>query len=194
MSNGNSSPPQGATLPTEIYCSLAGPVDQAMVQRVFNSMAIAINGGVKTIHMLLQSGGGGVAEGVGLHNYFKSLPLDLHFYNGGTISSIAVIVFLGAGQRYASANATFMIHKTHSPAGMPSTQAARLHGLANSYEIEDRRTRSILETGIPGLSQSQFDHHLDTELPFDANEALGCGLITGIQDFRVPPGHMLSNI
>ena len=187
-------PPQQLKLPQEIYLSLAGPIDQAMVQRVYNTMAIAVNGGAKIVHLILHSNGGGVADGVALHSYFKSLPLDLCFYNGGTVSSIAVIVFLGARKRYASAHATFMIHKTHSPDKMAATQADRLHALANSYKVEDARTRLIIETDLPRLSKERLEHHLDTELPFDATEALECGLITEIRDFVVPPGNQLSNI
>jgi len=33
-----------------------------------------------------------------------------------------------------------------------------------------------------------------TELPFDAVEALACGLITDLRDFTVPQGHQISNI
>jgi ATP-dependent Clp protease protease subunit len=184
---------QAPTLPGTLYVTLTGVVDQGMTHRVFQSMAIALNGGVKEIHALLQSTGGNVSDGVGLYNYLKAIPINFHFYNGGTVSSIAVIAFLGASNRYASANATFMIHKTHSPHQMPATNANRLRALANSYDIDDARTGSILRTHLT-FSEEQWNDHLLTELPIDATEALTCGLITEIRDFVVPQGSQISNI
>jgi ATP-dependent protease ClpP protease subunit len=58
------------------------------VQRVFQTSAIAINGGVKTIHLLFHSSGGRVADGVVLYNYFRNLPIELYIYTGGSVSSI----------------------------------------------------------------------------------------------------------
>jgi ATP-dependent Clp protease, protease subunit len=184
--------PAPPKLPTVIYASLAGPVDQSMVQRLFQFMAIAINGGVKEVHAVFQSTGGMIGEGVALYNYFRSLPIDLRFYNVGSISSIAVIAYLGAKHRYASANATFVIHKSHFTPNAP-TNADRMSGMTNMLKIEDARTRKIIESHLK-LSKRRLERHLTTELPFTTQAALECGLITEIRDFSVPSGQMLSNI
>jgi hypothetical protein len=42
---------QPPRLPQEVYATLAGVVDGQMVQRVFNNFAMAINGGVRTVHL-----------------------------------------------------------------------------------------------------------------------------------------------
>jgi ATP-dependent protease ClpP protease subunit len=128
---------QSQQLPATIYVTLAGPVDQPMVQRVFQSFAVAVNSGVKTIHLLFHSNGGLVADGVALYNYFRNSSIDLHIYNGGTVSSIGVIAFLGAHNRYASANATFMIHKTRFNPGAP-TDAER----ARNGRFDENRRRA----------------------------------------------------
>src|SRR5207249_2269497 len=53
------------------------------------------------------------------HNIFAShahskmvYPVELTAYNSGTVASGAVIAFLGAKKRKASASATFMLHRT----------------------------------------------------------------------------------
>jgi ATP-dependent Clp protease, protease subunit len=187
-------PPQPplSQLPQVIYASIAGPVDQAMTQRVFNTFAIGINGGVKTVRSILRSAGGGIGDGVALYNYFRAVPIDLHFYNIGTVASIGVIAFLGAAHRCASANATFVIHKSYYNPQAP-TNADRASGMTDALKIEDARTRSILETNLT-ISAAQLEKHLVTELPFDAKAALACGLIHEIRDFAMPPGNMLTNI
>src|ERR1700678_497487 len=96
--------PAANPLPEIIYATLTGPVDQAMLQRVFNAFAIAVNGGVKHIHCAFQTNGGMIADGVALYNYFQSLPIDISLYNIGSVQSIGVIAFLGGDHRYASAN------------------------------------------------------------------------------------------
>jgi ATP-dependent protease ClpP protease subunit len=181
------------TMPREIYISLAGVVDQSMTQRVFQSMAVALNGGAKVVHLLLQSAGGNVSDGVALYGYFKALPIDLRIYNAGQVSSIATVAFLGAKRRYASAHATFLVHRTHTNNQMPPANAARLRALADAFEIEDARTRGILEADLT-ITPEQLSLHLTNDLPFDAQAALACGLIHEIRDFVVPPGNILSNI
>lgn len=175
-----------------IYATLAGGIDQATIQRVFQGIAVAINGGVQTLHLLMQSAGGIVADGVALYNYFKNLPLDLHLYNGGGVSSIAVVAFLGARHRYASANATFMIHKTYFNVSA-ATNAARASGMANSLKIDDARTRAILKLHL-NITDRRLEKHLVDELPFTAQDAFACGMVTAIQDFSPPAGQKLFNI
>src|SRR5579863_577549 len=136
-------PPMDTVELDVMYATLAGPVDSQMVQRVFGSMSIALNNGIKRVHLLLQSQGGFVSDGICLYNYLRKLPITLTTYNAGSVMSVAVIVFLAAEHRKASATATFMIHKTQiaSAAGTTSNQ---LQILSNSLGIDDVRTEQIL--------------------------------------------------
>jgi ATP-dependent protease ClpP protease subunit len=183
---------QTQQLPATIYATLAGPVDQSMVQRVFQSGAVAINSGVKTLHLLFHSNGGMVGDGITLYNYFRNIPIDLHIYNAGSVSSIGVIAFLGAHNRYASANATFVIHKTRFNPGTP-TDAERARGMADAMKIDDARTLDILKANL-SLSEGELERYRISELPFDAQVALACGLITKISDFMPGAGQVVSNI
>jgi ATP-dependent Clp protease protease subunit len=72
--------------------------------RLLGNLNGATQGGVTELHLLIQSSGGMVGDGISLYNFFRSLPLDLHVYNTGTVASIAAIAFLGAKRRYTSAN------------------------------------------------------------------------------------------
>lgn len=90
-----------APTPDDVYASVAGAVDAQMVQRIFNGFSIALNEGVKTVHLLVHSGGGLIGDGIGIYNYLRKLPLNIVTYNGGTVASIAVILFLAAKTRRA---------------------------------------------------------------------------------------------
>ncbi len=179
-------------LPPEIYATLAGNVDVQMVQRVFQACATAINGGVKTIHLLIQSTGGFVGDGVALYNYLRNLPLNLIAYNVGSVQSIAVIVFLAAKQRKASETANFMIHRPYSTAQVGAT-APQLELLTDGIRADDERMDKILRSAVK-LPEEKWQLHQYGNLTISAKDALGYGLIHEIADFKPPEGTQIANI
>jgi ATP-dependent Clp protease, protease subunit len=181
-----------AALPKTVYGMFTGQINQEHLQRIFQGFGAASNSGVVALHAYFQSTGGFVNEGIALYNFFRTLPFELHLYNGGSVASIAAVAFLGAKHRYASANATFMIHKTHmSPP--PGTNAARLRAFADSIEIDDQRTRAIFDSSLK-LEKGVLDQHIETELPFTAAAALTAGIIHKIKDFDPPKDAQIFNI
>src|SRR5215217_2667776 len=54
---------------------------------------------VAHVHMLFQSNGGTVCDGVCLYNFFRSLPISLTLYNTGSVAPVAVVAYLGAHER-----------------------------------------------------------------------------------------------
>jgi len=91
-----------------------------------------------------------VGDGIALFNYFDSYPLELHIYNTGSVASVAVTSFLGMPHRYASAHATFMIHRTRLTLPTPG-DAATHRAIAANIEADDTRTEAIIRsrTTIP---------------------------------------------
>jgi len=78
-------------LPSCVYATFAGPIDQQTLPRIFQNFAGATQRGVRELHLLFQSTGGVVGDGISLYNYIRTLPLDLHIYNTGAVHSIAVL-------------------------------------------------------------------------------------------------------
>jgi ATP-dependent Clp protease, protease subunit len=189
MTNGIS--PQPLQVPKQIYGFFVGPIDQHAVQRIANGISIAVNSGVEDMHMVFQSTGGNVGDGICIHNLFESVPLNIHLYNIGTVASIAVIAYLGADERYSTENASFMIHRTHfSPIAATS---AGLQMAADTAILDDRRIETILREQIT-LPQEKWDVHKVTDLWLPAEEALEAGLATKIRDFDAPKGAQLFNL
>jgi ATP-dependent Clp protease protease subunit len=79
------------------WFTLSGDINSDMVHRVFDAVADMTEDMVTDAHILIQSNGGYVSDGICLYNYLSKLPIRFHFYNAGAVASIAVIVFL-AGQ------------------------------------------------------------------------------------------------
>lgn len=177
---------QPALSPEEIYCTLAGDIDQQMVARVFSNFSLAINNGVKTVHLLMQSGGGRVGDGLALYNYFRHLPLNVIGYNGGSIASIATYAYLGIVTRKASASAAFMIHRTYTTGTYP-IRSENADALTDTLRKDDVRTALILQNDVK-LSPKQMRTHRVHELWFTAEEAKTAGICHEIADFRAPIG------
>ena len=179
-------------LPAEIFGVFSDQVNQASVQRIFQSFALATHGDVKHAHVLFQSTGGFVSDGICLHNFFKSLPFELTLYNAGGISSIATIAYIGAKKRKTSASAVFQIHRTSFSSAQP-TQASQLEALAEAARIDDERIEAILRTRVK-LSEGQWNawHHRD--LVFSGTKAVELGFADEIGDFSPPPGSQIYSI
>src|SRR5690348_7377519 len=137
-------------LPKIAYATFAGSIDQQTLPKIYQGFAGATQTGIGAVHLLFQSTGGMIGDGVSLYNFFCSLPIELHLYNTGSVQSIAVLAYLGAKHRHTSAHATFMIHKSHFPAQL-GTNACKMKALSDALGMEDTRIEAILksETKIP---------------------------------------------
>jgi ATP-dependent Clp protease protease subunit len=168
----------------QVYGYFTGNIDQQAVQRVANALMIATNNGVEDIHMVFQTTGGIVGDGICIYNLFQSSPINIHLYNVGSIASIGVIAYLGADERKCTTHATFMIHKTHySPV---QATAERLQSATNAAILDDARIEKILHDEIT-LDQEKWEAHKYADLWLTAEEALKSCLATEIADFYIPP-------
>jgi ATP-dependent Clp protease protease subunit len=140
---------------------------------------------VKSVHLVFQSQGGGIGEGIYLHNLFQTLPFELTAYNSGSVTSIAVVAYLGAKRRKVSKYAFFMIHRTQTTTTAANTQTVK--AFAESAVLFDKNTEAILRKHInmPPEKWAHFDHN---DLWFSAEDAVKYGLADEIAEFSPPPG------
>lgn len=169
----------------------AGIIDQLAVSRFFNFFSLAGQDKTGHIHLLLQSMGGGVGDGICLYNFFRNSPIPMTLYNSGTCASIAAVAYLGGKERKVSAYGTFMLHKTH--ASPQTASAERLYAAARSVMLDDTRMESIIRQNL-SLSSAQWSDHEGFDLWLSADEAVGAGLATDIGEFSPPLGLRVYNI
>jgi ATP-dependent Clp protease protease subunit len=181
-----------AQLPEEIYATFVGPINDDALRRFFAAFPTAVNGGVKKVHLLLQSGGGNVGDGVSLYNYLSSLPLEIVTYNTGFVGSIAVTAFLAGKERKATGNSTFLLHKTTFTFQGGST-AELMRVRAEAASLDDKNIEAIFAKHftVPKERWAIRDHY---DLILSADEAKSCGLVHSIGDFSPPKGCQLYNI
>lgn len=176
----------------EAWFTLSGDVNSDMVHRVFEAVAEMTEDGVETAHVLVQSNGGYVSDGLCLYNFLANSPVEFVMYNGGAVASIAVIVYLAGTRRYASETARFMVHKSHATAS-PGARPDALNIIVEGLRADDARTESILRKHIE-LGPDQWAIHQYSDLHLNARDARIAGMIDEIGDFAPPRGSRLSNI
>ena len=176
----------------QAYYTLSGDVNNDMVRRVFDAAAEMTVNGIQTAHILLQSHGGYVSDGICLHNYLRNLGVRFVTYNCGAVASIAVAVFLAGSHRVAAQTARFMIHKSHASPGSGSG-SEELKILAEGLSADDARTETIFRTYLK-LSADQWGVHAHSDLHLTSAAALKSGLIHEIGVFAPPAGARVINM
>ena len=83
--------PPAPTLPPEIYAIFCGGMEQAAAQKIVGGLTYATANQVRHAHILYQSSGGLVGDGVFLYNLFRSLPIELTLNNVGAVMSAALV-------------------------------------------------------------------------------------------------------
>jgi ATP-dependent Clp protease protease subunit len=178
--------------PTDAYFTLSGDVNSDMVHRVFEAVAAMSETGIDTAHILLQSNGGYVSDGLCMYNFLSNAPIKFVMYNAGAVASIAVILFLAGSRRYASETARFMVHKSHATAS-PGARPDALNIIVEGLRADDARTEAILRKHIE-FTPDQWGIHQYSDLHLTARDAKVARMITEVADFAPPKGVILRNI
>lgn len=177
---------------TDAWFTLSGDVNSDMVHRVFEAVAGMTENGIETAHVLIQSNGGYVSDGLCLYNFLSNAPIKFVMYNGGAVASIAVILYLSGTRRYASETARFMVHKSHATAS-PGARPDALNIIVEGLRADDARTESILRKHIE-LTPEQWAIHQYSDLHLTARDAKLARMINDVADFAPPRGVVLRNI
>jgi ATP-dependent Clp protease protease subunit len=176
----------------EAWFTLSGDVNSDMVHRVFEAVSMMTEDGIATAHVLVQSNGGYVSDGLCLYNFISKSPIEFVMYNGGAVASIAVIMYLAGTRRYASETARFMVHKSHATAS-PGSRPDALNIIVEGLRADDARTESILRKHVE-LTPEQWAIHQYSDLHLNSRDAKIAGMINEVADFAPPKGAPLRNI
>lgn len=176
--------------PTEWFGVFCGEINQHTAGRAADFLAKAQSGQATKVHLLLQSQGGSVQDGVFLYSLLKSLQLDVSVYNGALVASAAATFFLGAPRRVVSPRGVFVVHKTSNAVGGTAT---RLEKNLETLAIDDKRTEEILRETceIPDEAWQEMKYH---DVWVTPEKAIKWKLATEIGHFAIPKGQPLHNV
>jgi ATP-dependent Clp protease protease subunit len=176
--------------PEHAYGIFCGDINTTNTQLLVKNLTLASNIGIKTVHMLFQSWGGYVGDGIFLYNLLKTFPVEVVLYNAGQIASAGVLAYMGARQRKTSPNAVFMIHHTTNNA--QNAGADRLKVVAESLVLDDARTDALFRDNLqlPKQMWAQIASH---DVNLSGADAIKYGLAQGIGEFSPPAGTKVFN-
>lgn len=171
------------------HLTYTGGIDAAGVTRIIAALNGAVNDGCVDVHLCFNSLGGYVADGIYLYNHIRSLPINIAIHNSGSVSSIAVAVFLAAQQRYCSSHAMFMIHPTviPSPEGMG---AERLQSALDAALADDMRTENILRERAH-VPERLLVERRARDIHISPGKAAEYGIVHAVREFALPQGEKL---
>jgi len=178
-------------LPSEIHAIFCAGIDQGSIGRIFAAVATASQNDVKHIHLLFQSLGGSVSDGIALYNFFKTASLDITLYNVGSVQSAAAIAYLGARKRKTSARATFVFHRVKGPAQAAVSSALKI--ITESVVLDDNRTESIMREHIQ-MPDEKWAVLNQGDLWFTAEDAVATEIAHEIAEFAPPVGGKIFNL
>jgi ATP-dependent Clp protease protease subunit len=181
------------TATQELYLNFCGEINSYSANRLVNWLALATTetSPVSKVHLILQSYGGTVGDGIYLHNFLKAFPIDIYAYNIGHIASAATIAFLGAKFRLTARNATFMVHRTLNPLQYQTAENLRI--ITESLALDDQRTEEILRCylKLPGDLWNQFQNH---DVTFSGDDAVKFDLAHSIGEPSLSIGTKVRNV
>lgn len=186
--NGGTS--QGQTAQEEIWAVYCGDINAANTAKLVQGITTLGVQGTKRLHLLFQSWGGFVGDGIFLYNALRKFPVEVVMYNAGQVASAATLAFLGAHGRKTTGNAVFMIHKSHtSPNG---AGADRLKAAADNLATDDTRVESILRAHLrlPEELWIQFGYH---DVFLSGEDAVKYGMADALGEFSPPVGVRVLN-
>ncbi len=151
--------------------------------------AIDASGDAKSAEVHIHSRGGSIDEGNAMISAMKKCGAEIMTVNNGLCASMAVAVFAAGDERLAAKNSIFMIHGGSCESVDNTASGHRLAAdmieaynhtiavtLAEVLKNEDGSAMSVDDVKAKYLNDGQ-DHYLT------ADEAVACGLATGIADF-----------
>jgi ATP-dependent Clp protease, protease subunit len=188
-------PPGDPTPPpsSELWGTFCAQITAESVGRFMHCVNVGTQGNASRMHILFQSGGGNVSDGICLYNFLRKCPMDVTLYNVGTVASIGVIIFLGAKRRVAQKHATFMIHRSTSfPIG--SHAADKLEFTAKALRLDDDRMEAILKEHLKFSEARWSEFRHNAEFWFTAEDAVKDGIAIEIGEFSPPMGSTIFSV
>jgi len=174
----------GPFVPDLIEIRMNGDIGPEMENQLFGLLQdhLTTYPSLKTIKILLSSGGGFVESGFRIHNYLRGLHqrhgLQVVTHNTATVQSAAVDVYCSGNQRIASPYSVFMIHDSSRDIDGEFDVAA-IKDFAEEDELGTIASHSIFSacTTVP---INDVDAMFAKQTYFDPDMALELGLAHSI--------------
>jgi ATP-dependent Clp protease, protease subunit len=184
--------PTNQPTPEILYGIFCGDINSVNMQKFVNNLTAASNLAAKQIHILFQSWGGFVGDGIFSFNLLRSFPIDVTLYNAGQVASAGVLAFMGARHRKTTKNAIFMLHKTAIPNAVQPATLHKLRSVQKTLILDDARVDTLFRENmrLPEEVWSDLTYH---DVNISGEDAIQYGIADGLGDFSPPADAKIFN-
>jgi ATP-dependent Clp protease protease subunit len=170
----------------ESWIRLTGGINEKTAQAFLQVFDNLYGLGMKHLHLMLCSGGGSVAHGLGVASFLKTASIKCTTYGFGGVQSIAVPIFCAGEHRVCTPDATFMIHSVYLPQiSEQNLTVSRLHGTAQELQGDTNTIASIISKAS-GQPVETVHKDMQKVTNFNAEEAKEYGLVHEISQKIYP--------
>jgi ATP-dependent protease ClpP protease subunit len=169
-------------------------VDQRSTDLLINALTNSFTQGVREVHLLLSTVGGGIMNGMTLFNFLRGLPIALTTHNVGNVDSIGNVIFLAGEHRFACAHSTFMFHGVAFNTTNPMSFSEQMLSESLTTVRSDQRRMANLITERTKLSEQDVIVMFGRAATKSAAEALECGIIHEIKDVQIPSDAVVASL
>jgi ATP-dependent Clp protease, protease subunit len=173
----------------EYHMLFSAPINAAVSNAFITQLGNLIAQRATKLTIAINSPGGDVALGTAMYNTMLAMPFPIVAHNIGNVDSIANIVFLGAGERYACSAATFMFHGV----GFDGNANERLDEKRLQEKLDivinsHKRLSNVIASRTATVSVRQGMQLFKEQRTRDSTWAKANGFISDIKDFVLPAG------
>ena len=169
------------------YIVFTADVQVQQAGRLRAAMAQAANAG-RDIYLIISSGGGNVAEGLGLGAFMRTLPVHITTHNLGQIDSIAGVIFAAGKKRYANPMASFMFHGVTMHYEKVDLIESQLKEQYNQI-VRLRESIATAFANYTGLNIADVESLMVSGATIlSAQDALSKSIVHEVRDAQIPPG------
>jgi len=148
----------------------------------------------RILHLLISSLGGNFYEGFSLYNFLKRKPIKINTYNMGCVDSIAILLFCAGENRYSSSFCRFAFHPIKLRFDKLSEyELQRIKEEINITESDQLNIDELIAKTI-GKNVSEVEKLVNLRKSILSEEALKIGLLTEINDKKIPNGATVKTI
>ena len=97
----------------EIVICYQAPIDELNVGRFLDLLEHKVPDDCEKLILLMNSTGGSIRFAIGLYNLLHSLSCTVVAYNISCVDSAALLMYLGASERYCTSTARFLVHPVY---------------------------------------------------------------------------------
>ena len=178
----------------EFYIRFMAAVTPMSIEKLISVFDDCVRGGIKKIHLLLNSPGGSVSHGLAVYNLLKGVSIEVITYNFGTVDSIGVVMYCAGKERVSVPHARFLLHPVATNFQVNSNiDEHRLKELKNSLETDQNNIARVIADTV-GNDPKNILSKIHNRVTLNSSDAKEIGLVDRIDTTLMPADAQFATI